>query len=414
MVGFGEIRQWRAEPLDSAERGLKDRSDSLVGLADELTVAGQPIGIFGGWTGQAADAAGTRLGQLRDRMEHTIAAVNAVRTALITAADGVTAVRHLVTETDNLAQAQAFRIDDQGQITDLGGPPVPPDQAAAVAAERARTRAELADRVREIVARAEEVDNEFADVLGRVLHGGVDDGGATTLAAAAQAGAAQGSLHDRLLAQYQVSIDPDGMTTYPSGVTGWLAERFGLEPQEVTASEARHLDDIGLAGAADAYGIYRTALHDAEQVFDGQGLTDGHSDAFRHAYWNAMLANRFGQDWTTGYTTAHERVDSNAATAEAMDLHNNEVGRRIAAEHPDAGPDELKRYVQEAVERGDLVVVNSEGRLVPSNEVDLGATGRATDPPGQGGPDPEAHDEGHSSGGYNYGRDGDNYGTYDS
>lgn len=47
-----------------------------------------------------------------------------------------------------------------------------------------------------------------------------------------------------------------------------------------------------------------------------------------------MLANRFGQDWTEQYTTAHERVGTNAATAEAVDLHNNEVGRRIAAEHP--------------------------------------------------------------------------------
>jgi hypothetical protein len=417
MVSFGDVRRWQAEPLDAAERELKGRSDTLLGLADELARSGAPLGFFGGWTGRAAEAAGVRLDQVRDRMEHTIAAVNAARTALITAADGVTMLRHLVTEAEGLAQAHAFHLDDQGQVVDQGPPPAPPDQMDAVAAERARIRAELLDRVREITAEAEDIDNELADVLGKVLHGGINDGGATTLAAAAQAGAAQGSLHDQLLAKYQVSVDPDGMVDYPNGAMGWLAEQFGLEPQNVTASEARHLDDIGVAGVADAYGIYKTALHDAESVFGEngkQGLTDGHADAFRHAYWNAMLANRFGQDWTSGYTTAHERVDSNAATAEAMDLHNNEVGRRIAAEHPDAGPDELKRYVREAVERGEMVVVNTEGRLVPSDEVDIGETGRATDPPGEGGPDPQAHDRGHSSGGYNYGRDGDNYGTYDS
>jgi len=215
-----------------------------------------------------------------------------------------------------------------------------------------------------------------------------------------EAGAGQGSLHDYLLAKYQVSVDPDGMVMYPSGVTGWLAEQLGIQPLEMTASEARHLEDRGLLGAADAYGIYKTAIHDAENVFDGKGLTDGHSDAFRYAYWNAMLSHRFGEEWTASYTTAHERKpegpDSHA-TAEAMDLHNNEVGRRIAAENPDANPGELSQLVSRAVENGEMVVVNAEGRFVRSNEVGLGETGRATDTAGQGGVDPPVDDTGHRS-----------------
>ncbi|WP_233427420.1 hypothetical protein [Actinokineospora spheciospongiae] len=86
-------------------------------------------------------------------------------------------------------------------------------------------------------------------------------------------------------------------------------------------------------------------------------------------------------------------MDTNSVTAEAMDLHNKEVGRRIAAEHPDAGPEKLKGYIDKAVHDGEMVVVGSDGRLVPSNEVAIGETGRAQDDPATGGNEPGAQDE---------------------
>ncbi|MBB5907764.1 DUF6973 domain-containing protein [Actinoalloteichus hymeniacidonis] len=181
----------------------------------------------------------------------------------------------------------------------------------------------------------------------------------------------------------------------------------------MTASEARMLEDIGVLGAKDAYDIYRTALHDAENVFDGAGSTDGHSDAFRHAYWNAMLANRFGQDWAAEYATAHERVPDNPASSQSMDLHNNEVGRQIAAAHPDAGPEELAELIEQAVYDGDLIVVETDGRLTHSDNVEIGQSGTADDLPHVGGPDPGDPSYGeNTSGGYNPGGDGENYGTY--
>lgn len=36
-----------------------------------------------------------------------------------------------------------------------------------------------------------------------------------------------------------------------------------------------------------------------------------------------------------------------------MDLYNNELGRRIATENPEASPEELARLVYEAVEDGE-------------------------------------------------------------
>lgn len=414
-MNYGDVRRWQPAALDAAEQQLKVRGDILLGLEDELRAAGSPRNL--GWSGQAADTADVRLTRLCDRMEHTVAEVSAARTALITAADSITVLQHKTTETDWQARAQRFRIDDSGNVTDLGMPPdTPPDQVEAVQRERVMVRAELMDWIKHITTRAEQIDNELAGVLAKIERGQIHDNSATTLAAAAAAGATQGSLHDSLLARYRVPPDPEGKVMWPDGATGWLAQRLGISPLEMSASEARHLEDRGLLGAADAYGIYKTALHDAQGVWDRKGETDGHSDAFRHAYWSAMLSHRFGEEWTESYTTAHERKPDDPrshATGQAMDLHNNEVGRRIAVEHPDAGPEELKEYVKQAVEKGDMVVVNTDGRLVRSNEVDIGQTGLATDPQGTGGPEPQVDDKGHTAGGYNYGRDGDTYGTYD-
>lgn len=73
-----------------------------------------------------------------------------------------------------------------------------------------------------------------------------------------------------------------------------------------------------------------------------------------------------------------------------MDLHNNEVGRRIQAEHPNASPTELKELVKKAVENGQLVVVGPDGQLKYSNQVPFGDTGITDkEPPARGGHDPE-------------------------
>lgn len=104
---------------------------------------------------------------------------------------------------------------------------------------------------------------------------------------------------------------------------------------------------------------------------------DGHTDAFRHAYWNAMMASEFGQTWTQQFATAHEGVPGNFAVREAMDLYNNEVGRKIAADNPGASRAVLADKVQAALDNGELVVVNRSGNLAWSNEVARGQHGVA-------------------------------------
>lgn len=81
------------------------------------------------------------------------------------------------------------------------------------------------------------------------------------------------------------------------------------------------------------------------------------------------MARDLGQDWAEQFATAHEAVPGNSGTREAMDLYNNSVGRRIAAAHPGANDHELARRVNEALQRGDLIVLDESGHLGWSDRV---------------------------------------------
>ncbi|MDV6011060.1 DUF6973 domain-containing protein [Haloechinothrix sp. LS1_15] len=157
----------------------------------------------------------------------------------------------------------------------------------------------------------------------------------------------------------------------------------GVPEVAMTVTEADVLGELqfhqGVFAVHDAYDIYQDSLHQSGLVFDGQGETDGHADAFRHAYWNAQLTQRFGEEWTEEFTTAHEGDPDNHPTPVAMDQHNNEVGRRIAVENPDASQQELRELVEQAVRDGEMVVIDQNERLQYSDQVDLDDT-RPTTP----------------------------------
>jgi Domain of unknown function (DUF6973) len=96
---------------------------------------------------------------------------------------------------------------------------------------------------------------------------------------------------------------------------------------------------------------------------------DDHTDAYRHAYWNARMTQLYGPDFTERYATAHEAGAGNPGPREAMDLHNNQIGRQIAIDHPHASPAELQTLIRQAVDRGDTVVIGPTGDLVYSDQI---------------------------------------------
>ena len=62
-----------------------------------------------------------------------------------------------------------------------------------------------------------------------------------------------------------------------------------------------------------------------------------------------------------------------------MDLYNNQIGRQIAVNNPDASPEQLADLVEQAVNNGDTVVVAPGGdELAWSNTIPLGDAGTTT------------------------------------
>lgn len=191
---------------------------------------------------------------------------------------------------------------------------------------------------------------------------------------------------EQILKTYQVSEDPDGELDWEPPWPLSLA----TDPVHVTAGEARMLEDLSPFALRDLNQIKEAAATEAKVRFPPQNgandTADNHTDAFRHAYWNALMTQRFGEDWTRDFATAHERLPNNPAAAEAMDLYNNEVGREIAAANPRATPAQLADLVQQAVDRGDTVVIAPSGdKLAWSHTVAWGEAGTTTNAtlPGQ-------------------------------
>jgi hypothetical protein len=113
----------------------------------------------------------------------------------------------------------------------------------------------------------------------------------------------------------------------------------------------------------------------ARQFPDGE--SDGHQDAFRHAFWNILLAksSSFGENWAKDFTTAHEGGPENKTAREAMDLYNNEVGRSIYQKNPTKSEEELSKLLKEAIHKGELLVIHSDLSLAWSDQVIPGKTG---------------------------------------
>ncbi|MFJ6455677.1 DUF6973 domain-containing protein [Paenarthrobacter sp. NPDC091669] len=191
-----------------------------------------------------------------------------------------------------------------------------------------------------------------------------------------------------ILDKYQVS---DAETTNWPG--DWDPLRFVVDQREVTEKEAELLNGLGPFEMNAFKGIHDDAFSTADERFPSADRNDDQNDAFRHAYWNALMVKEFGADWAEDYATAHEQLPGNPAPREAMDLYNNEVGRNVAIANPDASAEELADLIEEAVNNGDTVVVGQDLLPHPSNEVPMDQTGDANNAEPAPGEDPEFNDE---------------------
>lgn len=133
------------------------------------------------------------------------------------------------------------------------------------------------------------------------------------------------------------------------------------------------------AEALTYYVKSKQALETSKSLYSNAHLVDGNGDAFRHAYWNAILVQGFGEisrfgtveekalhgvDRTSVWTTAHE-ADSSGLPKE-MDMNNNRVGQYHAYLNYQASDEKLKNDLVRMVDQGQMArIVN--GRLTATN-----------------------------------------------
>lgn len=190
-------------------------------------------------------------------------------------------------------------------------------------------------------------------------------------------------------AKYQVQDDE--MIRWSPKIGGLEADFLG--EAKVTRTEGEMLDRLtaarGLFGLNKLRSISSAAFDEATSRFADNPVpegvpeserrdwqfNDGHRDAFRHTYWNALMAKQYGNDWAEAFATAHEGLPGNDANREAMDLYNNEVGRRIAKENPAATSEQLAALIERAVTDGSVVVIDRNGDLAWSDQVRIGQHG---------------------------------------
>lgn len=170
---------------------------------------------------------------------------------------------------------------------------------------------------------------------------------------------------DQIMREYQVN-DDDMREWLPTEGVIWNyhnpLDKADFDSELLTNREIELLKALSALETIAFWQIRRQA-----DAMDGDNVGPG--NAAKHAYWSALLSRRFGEKWAREFTTAHEgRPDSDLH--EAMDMYNNEVGRKIAKDNPNASEARLRALILDAIKRGELVVVDGK-RLNWSDRVPL-------------------------------------------
>lgn len=109
------------------------------------------------------------------------------------------------------------------------------------------------------------------------------------------------------------------------------------------------------------------AIAKTTELFGENGYDDA-SDAFRHAYFNAINTADSNAKSAKEFGDAHEAMSENTEYARKMDLHNNKIGREVATNNPRACEEELAVIIFEKVKNGELVMLNEDGTgLIPTS-----------------------------------------------
>lgn len=119
--------------------------------------------------------------------------------------------------------------------------------------------------------------------------------------------------------------------------------------------------------AVTVYNDAQTAGNRANSLYEYSTLYLGNGDAFRHTYWNTLMAWHLSTNLAEQFATAHESTTP-AGIDKTMDLNNNQVGRNIALYYSSSTYEStVIQYVNNGwlnrIVNGQLTITDSSGRL---------------------------------------------------
>lgn len=142
------------------------------------------------------------------------------------------------------------------------------------------------------------------------------------------------------------------------------AKSYDVFGQQLTGEELS-LVSLYPSIATIVYDDAKFASGQANYLYQPSTLWKGNGDAFRHAYWNALLHHDIGDQLATAFTTAHEANSS--GVDKEMDLNNNAIGRLLGSYYSRS---DVFRQVILATQNGNL------WRIVNDQLVHTDDTGR--------------------------------------
>jgi hypothetical protein len=92
-------------------------------------------------------------------------------------------------------------------------------------------------------------------------------------------------------------------------------------------------------------------------LYPNASMEDDHADAFRHAYWSALMTAHLGPSIAKYVGDQHENVEDNPADRKEMDLFNNHLGRQIALANMRGSDEDLQTACRNAVAQGRAKVI---------------------------------------------------------
>ncbi|QAA82111.1 hypothetical protein EI546_10430 [Aequorivita sp. H23M31] len=105
-----------------------------------------------------------------------------------------------------------------------------------------------------------------------------------------------------------------------------------------------------------------------DRIYGDEHHGDGKANAFRHALWNILIAQRVLKivkteekaiSWTEEITSLHEVLMPNPPLEKEMDLHNNEMGRKYFPELEEASKEEIIHFLMKEIKNA--VQIKKEG-----------------------------------------------------